>query len=232
MNNKVKLIAINGSPHRNGNTATVMEWVIEGAKELGAEVEWLQISEYDINYCKGCHTCIKKTGKCIINDDFQMILEKIEAADGVIIGSPVYGGKPTAQLKTLFDRITLLKLYAMILEDGYSIGVATSGIAPTGGVAKEITEFFGRRIGTIGIKCGSLKKGYQHLAENSNHKKRDKARKLGRKLVEKCQKGGKTFSLKHLWINFLRKYLLSRMIKRNEEEFAGIIPIWEEKEWL
>lgn len=231
MKEKINLIAINGSPHPNGNTATVMNWVIEGAKELGAEVNWLQISEMNINYCKGCHSCLK-TGKCIIEDDLQLILEKVKDADGVIVGSPVYGGRPTAQLKTLMDRITLLKLYAGILDDSNSIGVATSGIAPTRAVAKDSAALFGRPIGIIGVKCATLKEGHKSLQENSNPKKRNKAIKLGRKLVKKSRRGRKAFSLQYCWINFLRKHLLSRMIKRNKEQFSGVLDIWKEKGWM
>lgn len=231
MNDRIKLIVLNGSPNKNGNTSSVIKWVVQGAKTLGAEVDWIQISDLDITYCQGCNNCLK-TGKCVINDDLPKVVQKIENADGIIVGSPVYGGKITAQLKTLIDRITLLKLYAGILENGYSIGVATSGIAPTKKVAKEAANMFGKRIGVIGIKTASLSGKFKYINEKSDHKKREKAIKLGKTLAVHCEKGGKYWSLKSAWINFLRKHFLKRLIKRNRGKFAGVIEIWKKKGWL
>lgn len=231
MDSSIKLIALNGSPNKDGNTATVMKWVAKGAKEQGAKVEWLQISDLDINYCCGCNTCLK-TGKCIIQDDLPKFLNKIRNANGYIIGSPVYGGNVTAQLKTLMDRITLLKLYAGILDEGYSIGVSTSGIAPTKGVAKDAASMFGRRIGHIGVKTASFSGGFKSLEVDSDHEDKEEALELGRELTEKCQQGGGKWSLKYAWIGFLRKVFLKRLILKNKKSFSGIIQIWKEKGWL
>jgi multimeric flavodoxin WrbA len=231
MNKSVKLIALNGSPNKNGNTATVIKWVADGAKAHGANVEWLQISDLDIKYCRGCKTCLK-TGVCAIQDDLPLVLGKIRNADGYIVGSPVYGGNPTAQLKTLMDRITLLKLYAGILDDGYSVGVATSGIAPTKSVAKDAASMFGKRIGQIGVKCANLSGDFKSLDVDLDHKDKEKAKELGRELVKKCREGGKGWSLKSAWVNFLRKFFLKRLILRNKEMFSGIIKIWKDKGWL
>jgi multimeric flavodoxin WrbA len=230
MEKTIRLICLNGSPNKNGNTATAMAWVATGAEDSGAEVEWIHITDLDINYCKGCNTCLK-TGECILPDDMQTVLKKIRDADGVIAGSPVYGGRPTAQLKTLMDRLTLLKLYAGILGEGYSVGVATSGIAPTKKVAKDSASMFGKRIGVIGIKTANLKGEFTPLKITSDHKKKEKAKKLGRQLVKKCRQGGRTWSLKSAWIGFLRKYFLKRLLKKNKAKFAGVIEIWKNKGW-
>lgn len=231
MNRSIKIIALNGSPNQSGNTTTLMEWVADGAEEQGADVEWIHLNDININYCKGCNTCLK-TGKCIIKDELPIILNKLGNANGFIVGSPVYGGGLTAQLKTLFDRITLLKLYADILESGFSVGVSTSGIAPTKSVAKEAASFFGHRIGHIGVKCATLNGGFKPLDIDSDHKKKDEAKDLGMKLVLKCLRGGQKLSLEYAWINFLRKVFLKRMIRRNKEQFQGVIKIWQKKGWL
>ncbi|TFF97763.1 MAG: flavodoxin family protein [Promethearchaeota archaeon] len=227
----IKIIAINGSPNKDGNTATLMKWVIEGVKEQDANVELIQISDLNINYCQGCNNCLK-TGECVIQDDLPEILKKLTNADGYIIGSPVYGGKVTAQLKTLMDRITLLKLYGGILSDGFSVGVATSGIAPTKSVAKDAASLFGHRIGEIGVKCASINGGFKPLKANSDQKKKKIARELGIELVERCKSGDIGWSLKKGWINFLRKTFLKKMIQKNENFFKGVIKIWKEKSWL
>jgi multimeric flavodoxin WrbA len=227
----MKIIAINGSPKKDGNTATLMRWIIKGCEKEGAEVEWIDIINQNILYCRGCHGCLR-TGKCVIEDDLHEIFKKLNEADGIIIGSPVYSGQATAPLRAFIDRLTLLKLYSDILNSAKTIGVTTSGIAPTHKLAKELANFFGRRIAIIGIKCASLKKGYQKLAESYDKNDYIKAFNLGKKLILSIKQEKKPRVLFNAWINFLRKYLLSRVIKNNSEQFIGVLPVWYERGWL
>ena len=87
-----KIIAVNGSPRKNGNTATLLNKVLEGAKSAGAEVEFIQLSELNYKGCMSCFACKVITGKhrCAWQDDLKPVLEKLEKADGVIFGSPIY----------------------------------------------------------------------------------------------------------------------------------------------
>jgi len=66
------IVALNGSPHREGNTATLMQWVLDGCEEAGASTEWLYIVDWRIEYCQGCFTCLR-TGTCPIADDVPAI---------------------------------------------------------------------------------------------------------------------------------------------------------------
>jgi len=227
----IRIIALNGSPKKNGNTATAMTWVLNGCKEAGARVEWIHIKDYNIQYCQGCHTCISST-ECPIEDDFLKIRDRLIDCDGIVVGSPVYSGDPTAILKTLMDRLTLLLLYVDLFDKQLSVGVTTSGIAPPNKLAKKIGSHFGHLVGIIGIKTASLKNGYRALKDIPYHKKRKKARKLGRELVFKIQSNTKPRGLFYIWINFLRKHLLSRVLKNNPDQFGRVIPIWQEKGWL
>jgi len=63
----IHFIGLNGNPHRNGNVATLMNWVLEGCKEAGAKVELINVIDHHIQYCEPCHTCIH-SGDCPIND--------------------------------------------------------------------------------------------------------------------------------------------------------------------
>lgn len=99
----VKIIGISGSPRLKGNTVHLINKSLEVAKELGAETELIRLGNLKISPCTACNKC-KKTGKCSIEDDMLEILEKVEHADGLIIGSPVYFGTMTAQLKIFVDR--------------------------------------------------------------------------------------------------------------------------------
>lgn len=65
----VRVVALNGSPHPQGNTVALMEWVVEGCLEAGATVEWLHAAGLDIRYCRGCMSCLRD-GECPIGDGF------------------------------------------------------------------------------------------------------------------------------------------------------------------
>lgn len=197
------IVAMNGSPHRSGNTATLMRWVVEGCQAAGASVEWLNIGDWRIEYCQGCFGCLR-TGTCIIEDDTAVIREHLLRADGIVVGSPVYEGQPTAQLKALLDRLTLLNLYARTFERQWTIGVATSGVAPIGGVAKSLADFFGRRAGVIGAKTTTIAKGSRPLSEDHDPRLPERARQLGRRLVARISRPQRHLpSPMGLWISIL-----------------------------
>jgi multimeric flavodoxin WrbA len=227
----LSIVALNGSPHRAGNTATLMGWVVEGCESAGADVTWLHVVDYDIRYCEGCFGCLR-TGSCILDgDEFPALRERLQTADGIIVGSPVYEGQPTAQLKTLMDRLTLLNLYTDLFEKPCSVGVTTSGVAPTRGLARELAVFFGRRVGVVGAKTANLAMGYQPLAEVHAQRLPDRARRLGRRLVRQIQSHalGQRRSLMGIWISILRRLFIRPLVVKNAEQFAGVIQIWREK---
>ena len=99
-----KVVAFIGSPRRNSNTATLVNEVIRGAQAAGAETTIFNLYDMNIKPCQGCLVC-RKTGHCILQDDFQNLFNQIVDADVVIFGSPVYIGQVTAQMKLLWDRL-------------------------------------------------------------------------------------------------------------------------------
>lgn len=116
----MKVIAINGSPRKNANTATLLRKALEGASSQGAETELINL--YDFNY-KGCISCFackriggKSYGKCAINDDLTPIFKKIEEADALIFGSPIYFGDTTGAIRSFMER--LMFPYA-VYEENY-----------------------------------------------------------------------------------------------------------------
>jgi multimeric flavodoxin WrbA len=102
-----------------------VERVLEGAKAAGAEVEFVDIGDLDVKYCTGCGAC-HVTGNCPLKDDFGPIREKMLAADGIVLGSPLYFNTVTAQLKTVIDRLSQVVHCQMFLGK-YGCSVATSG---------------------------------------------------------------------------------------------------------
>jgi multimeric flavodoxin WrbA/putative sterol carrier protein len=101
---KPTIVAVNGSPHAGiGNTALMIEMLRPTLAEEGFELEVINLGGQNIEYCTGCAFCMEK-GQCWIVDDHRMILEKLLAADGVILASPVYFLHVTGQMKTFLDR--------------------------------------------------------------------------------------------------------------------------------
>ena len=229
----IHIVGLNGSPHRDGNTVTLMRWVLEGCEESGAGVEWIHVVDHDIQYCQGCFTCLR-TGVCPIEDDLLAVRERLLAADGIVAGSPVYADQPTAQLKTLMDRLTLLNLYAYTFEQQRSVGVATSGVAPTGGVAKNLAGFFGRRSGTIGAKTTSDMRGPPGLPDLHDSRLPARARALGRRLVADIRSPRRLrfLSPEYVWFLVLQRFVVRRLVTRHPDQFAGVLRIWQEKGWL
>ena len=99
-----KVVAFIGSPRKDGNTATLVNKVIQGAQDSGAETTIVNLYDMNIKPCQGCLVC-RKTGQCTMQDDFQNIFNRIIEADVVVFGSPVYMWQVTAQTKLLWDRL-------------------------------------------------------------------------------------------------------------------------------
>ena len=102
----MKVLALNGSPRKNGNTATLLEKVLSPLIEAGWETEIVQIGGQKIQGCRGCLKCAeKKNQRCVFdNDILNGVLEKMLAADAMILGTPCYFTDMSAEMKALVDR--------------------------------------------------------------------------------------------------------------------------------
>jgi len=105
----MKVIGINGSPRKNWNTATLINKALEGAASKDAETELIHL--YDLNY-KGCISCFsckridgESYGKCALKDDLTQVLEKVEKADAIVLGSPIYFGEITGEMRSFLERL-------------------------------------------------------------------------------------------------------------------------------
>jgi multimeric flavodoxin WrbA len=103
----MKVMGFIGSSRKEGNTAWVVNQILEGAREQGAETRSWYFSDLDIKPCCGCLGCHKgETGRgCVINDDMQKLYVALEQADVLVLGSPVYMGQMSAQAKIFTDRL-------------------------------------------------------------------------------------------------------------------------------
>lgn len=115
------VVAINGSPRKNWNTAILLNKALEGAAAKNASTELIHL--YDLNF-KGCVSCFackqrggKSYGKCAYKDDLTSVLEKIEAADAIILGSPIYFSDVTGEMRSFIERLLFQYL---VYDENYS----------------------------------------------------------------------------------------------------------------
>ena len=137
----MKIIGLVGSP-REGSTKFLVSLALKECKKLGLKTELVHVGKMKIAPCRDCAAC-RKTGKCVINDDFQKVADKVEAADGIIIGSPVYFGCVSAQLKAFMDRTRYLRRREALKNKVG--GAIASGGSRQGGqehVIQQIHNFF------------------------------------------------------------------------------------------
>jgi multimeric flavodoxin WrbA len=99
----MKILGVSFSPRKEGNTVAMLNETLAAAEKEGAEVELYSVAGKDIQPCDGCWVCTK-TGKCHIKDDTAVLLDKMVAADGIILGTPIYFWGMTAQAKAVIDR--------------------------------------------------------------------------------------------------------------------------------
>jgi len=101
----MNIIGINASPRKEGNTAWIVNKILEGAKEQGAETGSFNFSDLDIKPCRGCWGCHKGDQGCVIKDDMQKLNDAIDHANAIVFGSPIYMMQMSAQAKIIIDRM-------------------------------------------------------------------------------------------------------------------------------
>lgn len=99
-----KVLVLCGSPRKGGNSDLLSDEFIRGAQEAGHLTEKIRVADQKINYCIACENCTRNPGQCVWPDDMKGILEKMIAADVIVLATPVYFYSLSAQLKTLMDR--------------------------------------------------------------------------------------------------------------------------------
>lgn len=98
-----QILVLSASPRKGGNSDTLCDEFIRGAKESGHKTEKVFLGDHKINYCTGCGVC-NSTHKCAQKDDMEVILNKMTTADVIVLSTPVYFYSMDGQLKTLIDR--------------------------------------------------------------------------------------------------------------------------------
>lgn len=105
------VLIISSSARLGGNSDTLCDQFLKGANEAGHQVEKVRLAEKNIGFCRGCYACEKTGGTCIQKDDMAELLDKLRAADVIVLASPVYFYTICARLKNFIDRTVAIYPY-------------------------------------------------------------------------------------------------------------------------
>ena len=123
---KPKVLILSGSPHKDGTTARALTEVKLSLESEGVEVELIPVGHLEVSGCRGCYAC-GKLKKCVIDDIVNEIAEKLQAADGIVIGSPVYYASPNGGFLALLDRLFYSSRFDKSMKVGASVVCARRG---------------------------------------------------------------------------------------------------------
>lgn len=129
----MKVIAFNGSPRKGGNTQQAIEWVATELENTGIDVEIVQVGNQKIRGCLACGACKRnKNEKCVIDDDtVNDWIQKMKAADGILLGSPTYYAGVAGTMKCFLDRAFYVAGNAMLR---HKVGASVVAVRRSGGI--------------------------------------------------------------------------------------------------
>lgn len=187
----MKTIILNGSPRKNWNTAMMLKEAKRGAESVGAEVEYIDLFDLSYTGCRSCLACKRKGAercKCFWKDDLSPLIDRIFAADALIIGSPIYLGDITSQVHGLIERLHFCALsyddYSNYFTGKVDVGIILTMNAPKafyklayGKKAREVAQSFKQLNGSVEVyaSCDTLQVAdyskYDMASFSEEHKK-------------------------------------------------------------
>ena len=122
----MKVLLVNGSPRANGNIATALKAMAAVFSAEGLETELIQVGHLDIRGCIACGSC-HKNKKCVFDDIVNDLAQKLEQADGMVLGSPVYYASANSTLTACMDRLFFSSHFDKRMKVGASVAIARRG---------------------------------------------------------------------------------------------------------
>lgn len=122
----MKVLIINGSPRREGNTSIALDEVRRTLEAEGIETETVHVGHKDIHGCVACGKC-KEAGKCVFDDVVNEVAGKFAGADGLVIGSPVYYASPAGSVLSFLDRLFYSTPFDKTMKVGAAVEVCRRG---------------------------------------------------------------------------------------------------------
>ncbi len=201
----MKIVGIVGSYRKGGIIDSAIDEILLSAAEEGAETRKIYLIDSNIEFCTNCRACTQEKGddrgKCILNDDMDVILNEVETADGLVLGSPVNAGTVTAVMKTFIERLVcytcwpwgenaprvrtrLRKKKAVIVASSAAPRFIARLSTNVVKLLKDTADLLGAR--TVGVCFIGL--AAREPRQDIGHGSRAKARRLGKELVSLISK--------------------------------------------
>ena len=141
----MKAIAINGSPRKKWNTVTLLKKSLESAAAVGVETELIHLYNLTFKGCCSCFDCKKSNfaGTCVMKDDLTAVLKRIMESDLLLLGSPIYLGNITGEMKSFMERLVFAILSYDLVTRTKFIGRIQTGFIYTMGLPHDMVESFG-----------------------------------------------------------------------------------------
>jgi multimeric flavodoxin WrbA len=180
----MKILAIHGSPRAiRSTTRRLAGFVLEGAADAGAETEMIDLADYRIIPCTACEACTLN-GICVNDDDLPALLARMNEADALIFGSPVYIDNVTGQMKVFFDRLADAIHYQQFAGK-YGCAVATTTESGGDGVVAYLNHVL-NYLGVVSVGGISTATGGRSETVEASE---PAARALGKKLADAVRDG-------------------------------------------
>ncbi len=182
----MKIIGVVGSPRKNGNVDTLVETVLEGAKEVGYQTVKYNLNEMDYSGCQACDYC-RTQNRCRLDDDVLKLLNDIVEADAVVFGSPIYFSQFTGQFRLMEDRMWSLmdSDFRSRLKPGKKAVVVISQGDPDLAAYDNISKEFARVLELLGFKVIEIIRMANGMSPDAVKGRKDlleKAKAAGRSL--------------------------------------------------
>ena len=207
----MKTILLNGSPRKNWNTAMMLKEAQKGAASAGAETEYIDLFDLSYTGCRSCLACKRKGAercRCFWKDDLSPVIDRIFAADALIVGSPIYLGDITSQLRGLIERLHFCALsyddYSNYFTGRVNVGIILTMNAPENYYrlayqkkADEIAQSFRALNGTVEVYacCDTLQTAeysrFSMAGFSEEHKKAVREQHFPLDLAEAFQMGAR-----------------------------------------
>jgi multimeric flavodoxin WrbA len=221
----MKVLGINGSPKgTKSQTFRLVNACLKGAQKAGAEIEFVDLCKLNIKYCIACGECFLR-GRCVHEDDFTRLLERMRGSEGIIWGSPVYIDSVTGQMKTLLDRMAE-SIHCQHFLGKYGCAVSTSGSSSEKDVVTYLNNIF--------LKLGGNVVGGAYAATGSGPEAiligENRAHELGKVLGDAIKKRREYPEQEAYHTSFRTRF--KHVVKAHKDEWAYDYQVWKDAGWL
>ncbi len=220
----MRVLGICGSPRgQRSGTRRLAQCVLTGAQAAGADVEFVDLGDLSLAYCTACDSC-HATGTCPRTDDIPPLRQKMLAADGLVLGSPLYFNSVSAQLKTVMDRLADV-IHCQLFLGKYACSVCVSGGAEHDVGVEYINAVLVRYGCTVigGVGCTRSIAGSFERGERA-------AQALGRDLVQAIQEKGTYPEQDAVHAEMFDRF--RRLITLNKDHWPHEYNYWLARNWL